>query len=90
MILVTSPTKPFPLTPKRTILRYKAIELYKLEIELCYDASERSAEFGKGVTLPVDWDEERETVRYVREMVGKVMKAPTECERDLFQFGLDS
>lgn len=89
MILVTSPTKPFPLTPKRTILRYKATELYKPEIEACYEASGRSAEFGSDVPLPANWDDQTEALRYVRQMVGKVMTAPSD-EADLFQFGLDS
>ncbi|KAG8877546.1 hypothetical protein FRB98_006666, partial [Tulasnella sp. 332] len=91
MIIVTSPNKLIPLTPKQTVMRKKALVLYEPEIEACYAAQEQSSEAAGDVSVPMTWDDE-ETSIFMRRLVARVMersKAPSD-EADLFQNGLDS
>lgn len=91
MILVANSSKPFPMTPKNTVMRKAVVALYDSEIEACYEAVERSANVGSDIEVPTEWDQEQ-TLAFVRRIVTKVMerKEPPADEVDLFQVGLDS
>ncbi|KAG8854181.1 hypothetical protein FRB96_007737 [Tulasnella sp. 330] len=91
MILVTSPGKPFPLTPKQTVVRKSALVLYESEIAACYAAVESASNMGSDVDTPVNWSQ-GETLIFVKKLVQKVLEReyiPSDDE-DLFQNGLDS
>ncbi|KAG8877545.1 hypothetical protein FRB98_006665 [Tulasnella sp. 332] len=91
MILVTSPNKPIPLTPKQTVMRKKALALYEAEIDACYAAQEHSTGTAEEVPVPTIWNDE-DTLTFMRRLVVKVMERsePPSDEADLFQNGLDS
>lgn len=93
MVVVTSPNKPLPLTPKNTLIRKAALALYEQEVEDCYAGLERKTEVEHDVVLSAGCDE-RTVLSFVQEVVRKVMdrKVPERLsdDADLFQYGLDS
>ena len=86
MILVTNPDKPFEYTPKRNPRRHVSVALYNDEIEAAYAAVEASAQ--TDITPPAVWNRE-EATKFMRKIVGRVMKNPVGDEDDLFEHGCD-
>ncbi|KAJ5622949.1 acetyl-CoA synthetase-like protein [Penicillium lividum] len=90
MILIASRVKPLPLTPKGTISRPRALELYANEIDAIYEAVESSA--NSGIALPRLISLESLT-RYVQDLVTGVMRpdgGELDVEKDIFLQGCDS
>lgn len=91
MVIIASPAKPFPLTPKTSVIRKAALALYESEIEACYAALESSTVVGDDVMLVINCDE-RASLSFVRKAVHKVIerKEALPDDVDMFQYGLDS
>ncbi|KAJ5805816.1 acetyl-CoA synthetase-like protein [Penicillium pulvis] len=90
MILIASREKPLPLTPKGTISRPRALELYANEIDAIYEAVESSA--NSGIALPRSISLESLS-RYVQDLVTGVMRpdgGELDVEKDIFLQGCDS
>ncbi|KAH8110862.1 acetyl-CoA synthetase-like protein [Phellopilus nigrolimitatus] len=90
MIIVASPSKPFPLTGKGTVRRQVTIKEYDDEIEAAYKAVDESAQ--DNIVGPENWSQPQVT-EFVREIVLQTMKKENGAvadDADLFEHGLDS
>ncbi|KAF8889040.1 acetyl-CoA synthetase-like protein [Infundibulicybe gibba] len=85
MILVTHPSKSFPLTPKGAPRITLILSDYATEIDNLYNAVEE-ASVGEG---PEEWTPEA-TLNFVRSTVGSVMKSQVSDKDDIFASGCDS
>ncbi|KAA1471161.1 acetyl-CoA synthetase-like protein [Dentipellis sp. KUC8613] len=87
MILVTHPSKPLEYTAKGTPRRQHSLKLYGQEINALYDAVAEASQ--TDLVPPSVWTADA-TEKFVRTVVGRVMKVPVNEEDDLFQSGCDS
>ncbi|KAH8110847.1 acetyl-CoA synthetase-like protein [Phellopilus nigrolimitatus] len=90
MILVASPSRPFPLTGKGTVRRQVTIKEYDNEIDAAYKAVDESAQ--ENIVGPEDWTPPQVT-EFVRQIVLQTMKKENGAiadDADLFEHGLDS
>lgn len=86
MILISSPSKPFTYTGKGTPRRPAIIDAYAPEIEALYATVDKTTQ--STTTPPDSWTAEK-SLRYVREIVKKVMARLVGDEQDIFQYGCD-
>ena len=87
MILVASPNKPVPRTPKGTIMRKMALKMYDAEIEQIYKAVENSK--GGDIPPPLAWDKgniQDWLLTNLNELLGRPNVDP---DADLFEQGAD-
>ncbi|KAJ8690287.1 hypothetical protein PTI98_011728 [Pleurotus ostreatus] len=89
MIIVTHPSKPFPLTPKGAPKRAVIISMYEEEIDAVYAAVEESANRGQS-DEPVDWSDLNDVKSFVKRVTDSVLKKPANEEDDFFECGCDS
>ncbi|KAL7278799.1 hypothetical protein ACG7TL_007808 [Trametes sanguinea] len=88
MITVTNPEKPFQYTAKGTPRRHVSLADYAQEIDELYRRVEESSQVD--IPPPSAWEGEA-LLRFVREVVKRVLKAPQiGDDDDLFQQGCDS
>ena len=87
MIIVTSPDKPFELTPKGTVRRKVTLAQYEQEVDDLYRRVEESSQ--SGATVPTEWTPES-TLDFVHSVVQRVLQYPALTETDdLFKLGCD-
>lgn len=86
-IIPASPTKPLPRTPKGSIQRKRAIELYEEEIEKMYSAIEK-AKGSDDIVPPKSWTAE-DLGPWLRASVEELLEHPVECDSDIFNQGAD-
>lgn len=86
MILVAKPDKPFTYTAKNTARRQAVINDYEPEINALYDTVAESTQ--TSIPTPEVWDAVA-TTSFVRDVVGKVLRAPIKDDDDLFENGCD-
>ncbi|KAF8871770.1 putative aminoadipate reductase [Infundibulicybe gibba] len=58
MVIFTSREKPLPLTPKGTVMRKAALQVYNKEISALYDALELGVKESQNVNPPTSWQED--------------------------------
>ncbi|KAA1470564.1 acetyl-CoA synthetase-like protein [Dentipellis sp. KUC8613] len=87
MILIASRDKPFVYTAKGTARRQALLSAYDEEIKALYKSVDESAQ--ADILPPVAWDFAR-SVKYVRDVVQKVLEKEIGDNDDFFQHGCDS
>ncbi|TFY63805.1 hypothetical protein EVG20_g6168 [Dentipellis fragilis] len=87
MILVSSRDKPFVYTAKGAPRRQPLLNAYDEEIKALYKSVDESAQ--TDIPPPVAWDFAR-SVKYVRDVVQKVLEKEIADNDDFFQHGCDS
>ncbi|CAL1699315.1 unnamed protein product [Somion occarium] len=87
MIMVASSSKPFTYTAKNTARRQAIIADYEPEIEALYAAVDETTQ--ADITPPSSWDLQS-SLRFVREVVRRVLTHEVNDSDDIFQKGCDS
>ncbi|KAF8904606.1 hypothetical protein CPB85DRAFT_967094 [Mucidula mucida] len=90
MIMVTTSSKPFRLTSKRTVDRDSIIKEYEDEIDALYRAVDPPSPLGSPTESPHIGFEESDSIRLARMAVEKYISEPLSDDEDLFQAGCDS
>ena len=86
MILVASPSKPFQYNVKGLLRRKFILSDYEPEIDALYHAVENSAT--SDVLPPASWTE-RNTLKFVRDIVQSTLERSITDDMDIFQSGGD-
>lgn len=86
-IIPSTPQKPFPRTPKGTVQRKRAIELYEKEVEGMYSAIDK-AQGGENISQPLAWTTEC-LVLWLGEVVQELLEHRIETHDDVFNQGGD-
>lgn len=86
MIMVASSSKPFTYTAKNTARRQAIIADYEPEIEALYAAVDETTQ--ADITPPSSWDLQS-SLRFVREVVRRVLTHEVNDSDDIFQKGCD-
>lgn len=86
-VIPSSSQKPFPRTPKGTVQRKRAIELYEREIEDMYGAIDK-AQGGENNIQPLAWTTEY-LVSWVGDIVEELLERRIGNGEDVFNHGGD-
>ncbi|KAF9000304.1 hypothetical protein BDQ17DRAFT_1427303 [Cyathus striatus] len=89
MILIASPDKPLPFTPKGTVMRKAALKLYETEIEALYQSVESNTSSGE-IDPPVTWEEKVVVEWLLRQTSDILSSSRLELNEDFFDQGFDS
>jgi len=86
MILVAKPSKPFTYTAKLTTRRQAILNEYREEIEELYASVDETAQ--SEIEPPESWTLQQ-TLLYIRQIVGSVLKHNVKDDDDIFHSGCD-
>lgn len=86
MIIITSLSKPMPMTAKGSIQKSSVVKLYQDEIEATYNSLEANST--ADVPAPKEWTKEA-TLDFVRAVVIKVLEEEIPDDADIFTHGGD-
>jgi len=86
MIIVSKPSKPFQYTAKLTPRRHAIVREYEEEIERLYKEVADSSQ--SNIASPTEWSLPT-ILKFVREVVNKVLKHNVTDNQDIFQHGCD-